>query len=297
MTYPTNVEVNEDKILKLTKTLQTAYKEIVAEIETATDFGVYNRMAILAQIDKRLAELGVDVDKFIREELPEYYKKGADDAITQLRKQGAPLEVTYGFNRVHQEAVEALIDDTAKAFGQALTGISRSANLLMGRVTRELITQQIAKGIIAGQALETTKAAVKAILKENGLDAMVDKGGRRWTMDRYAEMLLRTKAVETRNRGLINRVAENGYDLVQVSNHFTDCELCEPWEGRIISINGDTKGYPTLAEAEATGLFHPNCKHAINTLVPALSALTKSYNPDTGTYYVPIAKQKELSNV
>ena len=29
----------------------------------------------------------------------------------------------------------------------------------------------------------------------------------------------------------INRVLENGYDLVQVSDHVGECELCRPWEG------------------------------------------------------------------
>jgi len=295
--YPTDVEVNEDKILKLTKTLQSAYKEIVAEIEDATDFGVYNRQVILAQVDKRLTELGVDIDAFIREELPQYYKRGADDAIKQLRKQGAPIETAYGFNRVHIEAIEALIDDTAKAFGESLSGISRSANNLLGKATRELITQQMAKGMVGGDALKTTKDMIKGLLKEQGLEALVDKGGHRWTLDRYSEMLLRTKAVEARNRGLINRVAENGYDLVQVSHHFTNCDLCAPWEGKILSIGGETRGYPSLEKAESEGLFHPNCKHAINTLIPELAGLTNAYDDTTKTYVVPQSTAVDMAKM
>jgi hypothetical protein len=275
--YPLEVEVNEARILKLTKTLEAAYKEIVGEIEGATDFGVYNRNAILAQIDRKLVELGVDVDKFIREELPVYYKKGADDAAAQLRREGKEIKVAFGFNRIHMQAIEALISDTAKAFGESLTGISRSASLLLGKATRELITQQIAKGLIAGEATKTTRNLIKGILKDQGLSALIDKGGHTWTLDRYSEMLLRTKAVETRNRGLINRVAENGYDLVQVSDHGTQCELCAPWEGKILSISGDSGEYDSLADAESEGLFHPNCKHAINILVPDLSDKTDAY--------------------
>lgn len=295
--YPTDVEVNEAKILKLTKTLKSAYKEIVNEISSATDFGVYNRMAILAQVDRRLTELGTDVDAFIREELPDYYKRGADDAITQLRKQGAPIETAYGFNRIHIEAIEALIDDTAKSFGETLSGISRSANRLLGKTTRELLTQQMAKGMISGEALQSTTKMIKGILQEEGLDALVDKGGRHWTLDRYSEMLLRTKAVEARNRGLINRVVENGYDLVQVSHHFSACDLCAPWEGKILSVTGKVKGYPTLDLAESEGLFHPNCRHAINTLVPELAKLTNAYDDSKRTYIVPVEEQRRLSNV
>ena len=36
----------------------------------------------------------------------------------------------------------------------------------------------------------------------------------------------------------------------------------EPWQGKVLSITGKTKGYPTLEEAKAAGLFHPNCRHA-----------------------------------
>ena len=42
-----------------------------------------------------------------------------------------------------------------------------------------------------------------------------------------------------------------------------DCDACARWEGRLVSITGATKGLPTLADAEADGLFHPNCVHRI----------------------------------
>ena len=291
--YPTEIEVDEKALAKLTNTLKKAYKEIVDEMLNATDFGLYNRQMILAQVDRHLENLGVDVQKFIEKELPKYYKRGADDAIKQMRHIDAPIDVAYGFNAVHIEAVQALISDTAKAFGETLTGISRSANNVLGKMAREMITQKLAEGVIGGKATDEVRKQIKGILQEQGLSALVDKGGRTWTLDRYTEMLIRTKAVEARNRGLINRVVENRYDLVQISSHFTDCELCAPWEGKIISLTGETKGYPTLAQAEKEGLFHPNCKHAINTFNPELAELTHAYDPDTKTYKVPQKVAKE----
>ena len=35
-----------------------------------------------------------------------------------------------------------------------------------------------------------------------------------------------------------------------------------PWEGKILSLTGKTPNFPTLEEARAAGLFHPNCRHA-----------------------------------
>ena len=39
------------------------------------------------------------------------------------------------------------------------------------------------------------------------------------------------------------------------------CELCIPFNGKILSINGKTPGYMTIQEAALHGLFHPNCDH------------------------------------
>lgn len=282
-TYPTSVNVDEAAITKLSDVLKTAYAEIVSEIDGATDFGVKNRRQILAQIEQILEEAGVDVDEFVRDTLPDYYKEGADQAVSQLKNADAPVDVKYGLNQVHKEAITALIDDTAKSFGESLTGVGRSAQALLGKAVRDQITQQLATGKIQGAALKEVKRNVVGIMQEQGLAALIDKGGKQWSLDRYAEMLIRTKAVEARNRGMINRIAENGYDLVEVSSHGAD-DVCGDWEGKILSINGDTPGYPTVADAEADGLFHPNCKHAINVIVPELSAITHAYDDGVDTY-------------
>lgn len=281
--YPLKVEVDEKNILKLTDTFKKTYAEIVREINTATDFGIANRKIILRQIEVILEGLGTDVEKFLNKELPKYYKAGADDAVKQLRNVGADISVAEGFNRVHKDAIIALVDDTARAFGESMAGVSRSANLLLGKATRDLMTQKMAEGVIGGKALREVRQGIKGILQEQGLDALIDRGGHSWTLDRYAEMLFRTKAVETRNRGLANRMVENDYDLVQVSAHGAD-DVCGPWEGQILSLTGQTPGYPTVNGAEADGLFHPNCKHAVNVLIPKLAKQTNAYDTGTGEY-------------
>lgn len=287
--YPKEIEVKDQELERLTSTFKSAYADILKEINTATDFGVANRKAILAQIETILTGLGSDITDIVDEDLTKYYKQGANEAVKQLTNVGADVPVATGFNRVHKEAIQALVSDTAKSFGESLTGVSRSANLLLGRAVRQMITQKLAKNIVGGDALRQVKSEIKGILQEQGLDALIDKGGRRWSLDRYAEMLYRTKVVEARNRGLINRVAENGYDLVQVSRHPSSCPLCAPWQGKILSLTGQTKEFngesvATLAQAEQDGLFHPNCRHAINTIVPSLASKTKIYDSTTQTY-------------
>lgn len=281
--YPTQVDVNEKNISKLTALYKATYKEILEEIKGASSFGIARRKALLKQIEKILGDMKVDVDKFIATEIPLYYKQGAKDAVAQLRKIDAPIDVATGFNQIHKDAVVALIDETQKAFAESLQGVARSSNRLLGKGTREALTQQLAIGKVKGEALRTVKQTIVGTLESEGLQALTDKAGRVWELDRYADMLVRTKAVEARNRGVANRMVENGYDLVQVSAHGAD-DVCGDWEGEILSISGETPGYKTVADAEADGLFHPNCKHAINALKLDIARETMQWNSETEEY-------------
>ena len=283
--YPKQVAVNQKNIDRLTETFKSAYKSIYDEIATATDFGVANRKQILAQIEAILTELGTNAQEFVEKELTAQYTTGANQAVKQLRNVGADISVAEGFNKIHTNAIAALVDDATRAFGESLTGVDRSAQLLLGKISRETLTQKLAEGMIGGKARKEVVKVIKGTLQQQGLDALIDKGGNTWTLDRYSDMLFRTKAVEARNRGLMNRMAENDYDLVQVSSHGAD-DVCGDWEGQILSATGATPGYDTVADAEAAGLFHPNCRHAINVLIPSLARETEAYNPDVDTIVI-----------
>lgn len=282
-TFPLEVEVNEKNITKLVKVFEYAQTQIAKEIEGATDFGVRNRKSILRQIDSILDDLSKQIsEEVVGKEIPNQYMAGADDAVGQLEDVGAKINVKTGFNLVHKDAIQALVDDTARAFGESMTGVKRNATRLLDIGTKERITLKLAKGNIGGEDLRRIKNQVVGVMREQGIASLIDKGGKKWELDRYAEMLIRTKSVEARNKGLINRMEENDYDLVQVSAHGSTHEECAVWEGKILSATGRTKGYPTLAEAEASGLFHPNCKHAVNVIIPELARQTKAYDFRTG---------------
>jgi hypothetical protein len=109
---------------------------------------------------------------------------------------------------------------------------------------------------------------------------------------------------ESRNRRLTDMMRTSGYDLVQVTNHNSDHLACKAWEGKVLSVSGNTPTGTRLAggfnvaasldEAKAAGLFHINCKHAINVLIPELAAKTSGYdNPYNKLSAVDKAKADE----
>lgn len=278
--FPTEVSINEANIAKITTLYQEAYKQIIQEMRTATSFGIANRKAILRQIKVILAELGVETTAIMREEINTSYEAGANQAINQLEDVGAPVKVKTGFNLIHKEAIVALMDDTSLSFANSLTGVGRSAQMILNDAVKQKITQEIALGKVAGRTLRDVKRNVIGVLADEGLSALTDRSGRNWSLDRYSEMLIRTKAVEARNTGMMNRIVENDYDLVQVSSHGAT-DQCGKWEGEILSVTGRTKGYKTVQQARDDGLFHPNCKHAINVIVPELAKETRAYLSQT----------------
>lgn len=284
--YPDEVDVDEVNLALLSKKYEKAHKEINALILGVAVFTIANRKAILGKIDGILKGLGISTQKYIEKEITNQYLSGASDAVKQLENVGADVAVAKGLSRAHTLYISTLVDETTESFAESLSGISRSANTLLGKATREATTQAMVEGITASQGKKEVAKVIKATLQEQGLASIVDKSGRTWSLDRYADMLFRTKSVEARNRGLINRMAENNYDLVQVSDHGSDHEECAVWEGKILSATGATPGYDTVADAEEAGLFHPNCKHAINVLIPSLAEKTKAYDPDQPTLII-----------
>jgi hypothetical protein len=61
-------------------------------------------------------------------------------------------------------------------------------------------------------------------------------------------------------------------DLVQVSIHQTDCEICMEFENRIFSISGKHPIYPKLVKKPP---FHLGCRHCILPTSEAGIALKK----------------------
>ena len=274
------VNVKEKSIQALIDLYSRTYGKMIREIEKSTDAGKINKARVMARINAELEALGVDVKEWVDREIPQYYLDGANVAVQDLRALGVDVSKSSAFAVINKEALRTLMEETALNFANGITALSRNSRRIIDNTLKQQLNFIIAQGKLSGEARRTISSALKMRLQEEGIDSITDKAGRSWSFNRYTEMLARTKAVEARNQGLVNRMMASGYDLVQITNHGTDHPACAKWEGQILSVSGLTPGYPTLEEARASGLFHPNCKHAMNVLHPELAQLTIAYkNP------------------
>lgn len=292
MPKPEGVSLNDKRIQELIKIYRRAMKKIAGEINGATDFGRASRLVLLTQIRQVLTELGGDLDKWAETEIPEYYKLGIEEAEKQLQEAGAELKKLEAFTLIDRQAVDAIVNEVQLGFLESMRGVERNARIAINQAVRLEVNALLAQGIISGEAQRQIAREVKGFLQEQGLTALIDKSGRRWELDTYTNMLVRTKAVEARNRGLGNRVAEHGYDLVQVSDHNSEHDACAKWEGKVLSYTGAIKKGTRIGkwvvagsyqDALNGGIFHPNCRHALNVLDPDIASQTTAYERPTFT--------------
>lgn len=271
------VKIRQGRIDDLVNLYKSTYKRMTEEIIQASEAGKIQRAKVMTRINYELTQLGVDVKAWAENEIPKYYNDGANIALSDLRKMGVDLSASSGA-AINREAIKALTDEVSLAFADTMNGLSRSARRFLDDTAKQQINFIIADGKLTGETRKTVSDAVKQRLQQDGLPVLTDRGGRKWTYDTYAEMLVRTKGVEARNQGLTNKMLQYGYDLVQVSNHGSKHKACAEWEGKILSLTGNTSGYPTVADARAGGLFHPNCEHAINVINLNLASQTNAYD-------------------
>lgn len=162
----------------------------------------------------------------------------------------------------HLQAVNALISDAYMDFGSGITGWVKGNEHILNDAIRKQIQSKISLGRLTGEAVVQIKKEIVGILQQQGLQALIDRGGREWTLDRYAEMLTRTHLIKANTEAAINRSREFNVDIVEVSDHSTEDPLCAEFEGKIYSLSGESSNYPRLPYPPP---FHPNCKH---TLLP-----------------------------
>ena len=275
------VVFSDKKLNTLLTYYKSATKQIIGELQSATDFGRARRLQVLHNVDTILQKLDKNTSDWFKGEVERYYKEYSKDAVQTLNASGFP--VTSTFSAIDTQAIKSMTDDIMSYYRDSYSGVKRSAMRMLNSSARDQITALLAEGRITGDTRKAIADKIAGQLKE-GLVALVDRGGRKWSLEAYANMLTRTMLVKTANQGLQNRLLSSGYDLVQVSEHFGSCPLCSPWQGQILSMSGNHPTYKSVEEAEANGLHHPNCKHRLLPYHEKLLEISSVWNPKTGHY-------------
>lgn len=182
---------------------------------------------------------------------------------------------------VHRNLVRR-VDDIWRRIGVEATGYS---------VTGAMTTQQAAQRAFTRMARE-------------GLPFFVDKRGRKWGLDTYAEMAVRTMTNKALLAGHTDTMVQHGIDLVVVSSHKNPAPQCAPFERKVLSLTGKfapgthrigdsiVNVQATMRDAEASGLHHPNCRHTSSAYIPGYTRVSDAPYDGDDTGYKATQKQR-----
>lgn len=174
-------------------------------------------------------------------------------------------------SKLADKQLKALIADT---YGDILLA-TQNTEPAIKKIVRETVRDVAQFNALTGEAYSvqaeelaerlSVKGLTKRIVKE-GFVGITDKAGRRWDLGTYSNMVMKTKVNQAYIQGVSYEAEELGFDLAVISAHGAK-DACRRWEGVVVSLNGNTKGYPTLADAKSTGeIFHPNCEHSVHSI-------------------------------
>lgn len=211
-----------------------------------------------------LAELGVAV----RTALLGAQREGAKVALVDLPGQAASEPLDRRGLRLSEKKLGKELAAALQAAPRLLEATLREAvragvgEVLDGKATRRIGSQQVLDKLIA-----------------QGITGFRDSAGRNWSLTSYTEMAVRTEVQARALAAGDASIKAAGLDQVVVSDSPRECELCRPWEGKVLDLEGT--GSNTLAAARSAGFQHPNCTHSYSGYIPGITKVDKpKANPD-----------------
>jgi len=219
------------------------------------------------QLEKRITEivgilqvLSDEASDFIPKYFTKIYKKDIEVLNSWMEKY-IPDYSPIAFGGIHLETIRLISEETMQLVGTGLRFTAESSR----RILRESIKETMLKANLEGITLQEAKKILNKKIEQIGLNCLIDRGGKRWELPRYSEMVLRTQQKRIHREVVRNGAIDAGYDLVIVQSAPDCCEICDRWNGKILSLRSEAPDFAdgTLEQAEWDGLFHPNCRCVI----------------------------------
>lgn len=226
----------------------------------------------------------------------------AEKDVIELERAGFTANLAAGQTALNTGAVSALAVEGITA----MTAVHRQILRRTEDAWRAIVSE--ATGYTITGAMTPQQAAQRAFTRmaRDGMGFFVDSAGRKWGLDTYAEMSVRSATTRALIAGHTNMMLDRGVDLVVVSAHPNPAPVCAPYERKVLSLSGKYQAgthrvgdaivpiAATLDEAVENGLLHPNCRHRFSAYVPGFTDLTPP-TPDEGNEgYKATQKQRYL---
>lgn len=262
-----------------------AQREITRQVLAALRDGNMQRAAErrmqLSAVLALLDQIGADADPVARDLVRQAFNDGstlvANSVAQQIGVSVSAVQVPASFTGVSREAVIALEDSILGRLRTARQTVGRQVDDVYARAGR----RQALRALLGAEG--SPRAATRALsadIRRRGATGFVDRARKRWALDTYSEMAVRTVTREAVVQGQLARMASHGVNLARVSTHSSACSICVPWQGRLISLDGSVGDFQGEAVADIGSApmppFHPNCRHTLEPVVVEIEMLRQS---------------------
>jgi len=280
-----------DKIVEdLARSFEQAQRTIMAQLKAAVQSGnvfkAAERRMQLAAVVATLDQLGAAVQPEVRRVVADAFNEGANKVTQQIGAQvGREPLVPATFNGVSIEAITQL----------QVAAVDRinAANRLVGRRVEDFYAQAGRRAAVrrllgADGSAQTAAKNLRADMLKNpevqklfkdGVTGFEDRAGKKWALQTYSEMVVRTTTREAVVQGQLLRMASHGVNLGRISTHSSACKLCAPYQGVLFSLDGTVTEYQGESVADQSSLpmppFHPNCRHTVEPVVSEFDSFLK----------------------
>lgn len=234
---------------------------------------------IRSSLDREYKEIAALYSSWSSARIPQIY----NDVVREQMSRAASLKnLTHSAARSTREIIDSdFAAQTTRLLYESATADMMAALALgsreLGRLTRvtqqKLIGEWLVDKTIAA-AYEAGDLKINRILSREGTLAnsllQAAEGGRfvaiqckdgilrHFGIGDYAELVSRTKWHEAQAEATKAVAANYSTDLVRVSAHNTTTEICQRYEGKVMSISGKNEEFEFLDQEPP---FHPNCLH------------------------------------
>jgi hypothetical protein len=206
------------------------------------------RQVRLAAIQQELAALQAQAVPEATQVLASAYRLGVDI--------GGGISGAFGTG-IHADAVTILADNLVNRLNDAAEHVGRQVD----DVFRQEGLRLSAMHLLEGSARREASKQLQESLAGKGIKSFTDRAGHEWGLSTYSEMVIRTTTREAVSVATRNRMLEGGNDLVQISSHVHESDMCDRYDGKVFSLTGATEGYKVLDRLPP---LHPRCKHVLS---------------------------------
>ncbi len=246
-TFETDIEENTD----LTQSyMDKINKSFFLMLKNPTDKEIEKHRKIR---DALIAAWLASFFKDFEEQLYTSAQKGIDEADRQLKAK----EITEVKDKsITAKTFEEQVNQRQKADEEDILLVSQGI-----KANSESIIKQLSAVSYDNKKVKQISSDLAADLIQRGISFFYDRAGRKWSIAEYINMKTMTETISAERLSFFTRAVQYGVDLVRIVhlNLHPHCELCEPFDNKILSITGQSEDYMSIEEAAMQGLFHPRC--------------------------------------